>query len=89
MKDDPPNLTLEELTKIITAVNREARELLNELAACFATFRRRHNIRAGEFLIIDQSLYDDLPFKPNWVKGTRMFPSDITSYILRRPDLWQ
>jgi hypothetical protein len=84
---DPANL--EELTKIVTAAHREAKQRLDDLAALFVTLRRRHNIQSGDFLIIEQALYDDLPFKPNWVKGTQMFPNEIAGYILRRSASWQ
>jgi hypothetical protein len=86
---DSANLTLQELTKIVTAEHREAKRLLDDLAALFVTLRRRHNIQPGDFLIIDQPLYDNLPFTPNWIKGTRMFPTEIADYILRRSISWQ
>jgi hypothetical protein len=92
--NDRDNLTLEKLyDALLTArqVEERAKQALHDYAEWIATFQQKHSIGPGDFFIIDQETYDNLPFTPRWMKASKYLPSadeEPRGYISRRPDTW-
>jgi hypothetical protein len=93
MNDCPTGSTLDQIVAEMRRIREETTavlSLLNELATWFAVFRCTHKIKQGDLLIMNKGLYDQLPFKPAWIKPSEQLPDGGPAvYILRRSATWQ
>lgn len=77
------NLTLETLRKVIDPYLQGSRRLQKELQDCLTQMGRDYSIMVGDYVIMHESLYEQLPKpRPLWLKGSRMINHD-EAYIVR------